>query len=118
MNPEDLIVGPGAIALEGYVADDDDARFFEGGAFSPRQLRGALAQMQGDVTVWVNSPGGSPAAGEAIRVMLAAHEGAVRVIVAGLAASAASLMIMSADRIEMSAGSAQRCLWRCRDVAR
>ncbi|MBL3587731.1 Clp protease ClpP, partial [Rhodovulum sulfidophilum] len=73
--------------------------------FSARMVREALARFDADVTLRVNSPGGSPYEGEAIRAALEAHPGRVTVIVSGLAASAASLMIMSADRIEMTAGS-------------
>ncbi|WP_161492566.1 SDH family Clp fold serine proteinase [Pseudophaeobacter leonis] len=46
-----------------------------------------------------------PSEGEAIRAALEAHPGMVTVKVTGNAHSAASLMIMAADRIEMSAGS-------------
>ncbi|WP_428924989.1 head maturation protease, ClpP-related [Marinibacterium sp. SX1] len=105
MNPEDLIIAPGQIALDGYVAADEDARFMDGGGFSPAMVRNALRLVQGDVTIWVNSRGGDPHAGEAIRAMIAGHAGETRVIVAGMAASAASLLIMGAARIEMTAGS-------------
>jgi hypothetical protein len=53
----------------------------------------------------VNSPGGHAREGEAIRAAIAAHPGEVTVQVAGIAMSAASLMIMGAARIEMTAGS-------------
>lgn len=104
MDGEELIMN-GEIILDGVVMDHAWAQYMDGGAFSSRMVRSALAQFPGDVTVRVNSGGGDPYEGEAIRVALAAHPGEVRVIVSGIAASAASLMIMSADRIEVSAGS-------------
>lgn len=104
MDGEDLILN-GEIILEGDVLPHDFCRFLEGGCFSARMVREALDRFDGDVTVRVNSPGGSPYEGEAIRAAFEAHKGAVTVVVGGVAASAASLMIMSADRIEMTAGS-------------
>ena len=61
--------------------------------------------VSGDVTVRVNSNGGDPFEGEAARAAFEAHSGKVTVLVTGMAASAASLLIMGADQIELSAGS-------------
>ncbi|WP_414898427.1 head maturation protease, ClpP-related [Rhodovulum sp. YEN HP10] len=104
MEGSDLILN-GEIILEGDVLPHDYCSFAETGCFSARMVREALARFDADVTLRVNSPGGSPYEGEAIRAALEAHPSRVTVIVSGLAASAASLMIMSADRIEMTAGS-------------
>ncbi|NVK57320.1 MAG: Clp protease ClpP [Alteromonadaceae bacterium] len=104
MDGDDLILN-GEIILEGDVLPHDFCQYMESGCFSARMVREALAGFDGDVTVRVNSAGGSPYEGEAIRSAFEAHRGRVTVIVGGVAASAASLMIMSADRIEMSAGS-------------
>lgn len=104
MNGDDLILN-GQIVLEGDVLPHDFCQFMDGGCFSARMVREALARFDGDVTVRVNSGGGDPFEGEAIRAGFEAHGGNVTIIVGGIAASAASLMIMSADRIEMTAGS-------------
>lgn len=104
MNGSDLIFN-GEIVLEGTVLEDDWCQWMDGGCFSSKMVREALAEFDGDVTVKVNSGGGDPFEGEAIRTSLQQHKGNVRVVVVGLAASAASLMIMSADVIEMSAGA-------------
>ncbi|MBL3564535.1 ATP-dependent Clp protease proteolytic subunit [Rhodovulum sulfidophilum] len=104
MEGSDLILN-GEIILEGDVLPHEYCSFAETGCFSARMVREALARFDADVTLRVNSPGGSPYEGEAIRAALEAHPGRVTVIVSGFAASAASLMIMSADRIEMTAGS-------------
>lgn len=101
----ELIIN-GEIVLDGAVISDATPQwYYDGGVFSPSMVRAALAEIEGPAVVWVNSSGGDPTAGEAIRVMLAGHEGGVTVKVAGDASSAASLLIMGAHRIEVSAGS-------------
>lgn len=104
MDGTDLIMN-GEIILEGDVLPHDYCEWRESGCFSARMVREALNVIEGNVTVRVNSAGGSPHEGEAIRAAFEAHSGEVLVVVGGIAASAASLMIMSADRIEMTAGS-------------
>ncbi|MBS4048151.1 MAG: Clp protease ClpP [Alphaproteobacteria bacterium] len=55
-----------------------------------------------DVVVNINSPGGDMFEGLAIRSMLAEHKGKVTVKVLGLAASAASVIAMAADEIQIA----------------
>jgi len=100
----DLIHGS-EIRLFGTVVKDEYIWPEDTGFFSARMVVDALARMQGDVVLIVNSDGGMPSEGEVIRAALEAHPGKVTVKVTGSAHSAASLMIMSADHIEMSAGS-------------
>lgn len=104
MNGSDLIFN-GEIVLEGDVLPHEWCQWPDDSCFSARMVREALAQFSGDVTIRVNSPGGSPHEGEAVRAAIEAHPGKVTIIVAGLAASATSLLIMAADRIEVTAGS-------------
>ncbi len=52
-----------------------------------------------DITVKINSPGGSAFDGVAIYNALAAHEAPVRVEILGIAASAASLIALAGDEI-------------------
>jgi ATP-dependent protease ClpP protease subunit len=104
MNGTSLIFN-GEIVLEGDVLPHEWCMWTDDSCFSARMVREALSQFPGDVTVRVNSSGGDPFEGEAIRAALDAHAGKVTVIVAGVAASAASLLIMSADVIVMTAGS-------------
>jgi len=54
------------------------------------------------VTVYINSPGGDVFEGFAIYNLLRAHQGEVTVKVVGMAASAASLVAMAGDRIEVA----------------
>jgi ATP-dependent protease ClpP protease subunit len=103
--PDQSVVVGSEIVLEGIVLNHEACAWYEGGAFSARMVREALSEIGGDVVVRVNSAGGDPFEGEAIRAALESHGGRVTVFVNGVAASAASLMIMSADHIEMSRGS-------------
>ncbi len=95
----------GVIRLFGTIVKDEYIWPADTGLFSARMVIDALEENQGDVTVLVNSDGGMPSEGEAIRAAFEAHPSNVTVKVTGNAHSAASLMIMSADHIEMSAGS-------------
>jgi ATP-dependent protease ClpP protease subunit len=65
----------------------------------------ALAGMEGDITVRLNSAGGIATDGAAIYNALKRHDGAVTVTIDGLAASAASLIAMAGDTIVMPLGS-------------
>lgn len=101
----DALIQSGEIVLTGPVLDDDWCQWREGACFSAPMVREALAEFEGDVTIRLNSGGGDAFEGEAIRSGIVGHDGAVTIIVEGLAASAASLLLMGADSIEMSAGS-------------
>ena len=103
----DLIFN-GELILSGTVIDDSQAGWMweEDVFFAPSLVRQALGQLgEGRVTVRINSVGGHANAGEQIRAMLAAHPGGCRIIVEGLAASAASLILMAGAERIMSAGS-------------
>lgn len=71
-----------------------------------KRIAGALRSIgSNDVTVNINSPGGDMFEGLAIYNLLAEHPGAVNVRVMGIAASAASVLAMAGDTIEMGLGS-------------
>lgn len=72
--------------------------------FTAAQVVRALAG-KGDVTVRLNSGGGAAFEGAAIYAALAAHPGKVRVVIEGIAASAASLVAMGGSEIEMADGA-------------
>lgn len=66
----------------------------------------ALKDVEGDVTVRMNSGGGDAFEGVAIKNVLRSHAGEVTVIVEGLAASAASVIAVGgADRLIMRPGA-------------
>lgn len=66
-----------------------------------RRFRQRLAQC-GDVTVYINSPGGDVFAGAELYTALREHKGKVTVKVTGIAASAASVIAMAGDEVLMS----------------
>lgn len=94
-----LIVG-GDLMLYGTVGDD-----FFGEGFTARDVAAALSGMSGDITVRINSGGGNAFEGAAIHAMLKNWPDTVTVRVEGIAASAASLIAMAGDEIEMADGA-------------
>lgn len=105
--PRNLIFN-GELILSGNVIEDSHVgwMFEEDVFFAPAMVREALAELgEGEITIRLNSIGGHVNAGEQIRAMLAAHPGGCRIIVEGIAASAASLILMAASDRVMSAGS-------------
>ena len=77
----------GAIAEESWLEDD----------VTPAQFRAELEAHPGDVTVWINSPGGCVFAASQIYTMLRNHNGKITVKIDGIAASAASVVAMAGD---------------------
>lgn len=65
-------------------------------------VRGELANRTGDLTVWLNSPGGDVIEGSLIYTALREYPGHVTICVDGIAASAASVIAMAADELCMS----------------
>lgn len=97
-----LISEAGELLLYGFVGPSWwDADAF----FSDLDVIEALGQIEGDVTVRVNSSGGNAYMGLAIRRAFAAHNGRVTCYVDALAASAASVFAMGADEIIMATGA-------------
>ena len=56
----------------------------------------------GDITVWINSPGGDCVAAAQIYNMLMDYKGNVTVKIDGIAASAASVIAMAGNKVLMS----------------
>lgn len=76
---------------------------WSGGGITAKRISGALRAIgQKDVVVNINSPGGDLFEGIAIYNLLRAHEGKVTVRVMGLAASAASVIAMAGDEIQIA----------------
>lgn len=92
---------PRDIYLEGSVGM---AFWPEDPHFTPAHVRAQL-DGEGDVTLHVNSGGGIAADGLVIHHMLRDHPGKVTVVVTGVAVSAASLLVMAADRLIMRQGA-------------
>lgn len=84
--------------LNGTIADeswyDDDV--------TPQLFKNDLYAESGDVTVWLNSPGGDCVAAAQIYNMLKEYPGNITIKIDGIAASAASLIAMAGDEVLMS----------------
>ena len=82
----------GVIAEESWLDDE----------ITPKQFKSELMSGSGDITLWINSPGGDVFAASQIYNMLMDYKGDVTVKIDGLAASAASVIAMSGSKILMS----------------
>lgn len=82
----------GTIAEESWFDDE----------VSPKIFKDELNGGNGDITVWINSPGGDCVAAAQIYNMLRDYKGNVTVKVDGIAASAASVIAMAGDKVLMS----------------
>lgn len=68
----------------------------------PAEFRQELESGKGDINLWINSRGGDVFAAAQIYTMLKEYPGKVKVKIDGLAASAASVIAMAGDTVEMS----------------
>jgi ATP-dependent Clp protease protease subunit len=84
--------------LEGYIAQES---WFDD-EVSPREFKNELERASGDITVWINSPGGDFFAASQIYTMLKEYKGQVTVKIDGIAASAAAVIAMAGDKVLMS----------------
>ena len=93
--------GERTLRLEGPIDSDN----LWGDAVTPQMFRDELEAEDGDITVWINSPGGSVFAAAEIYTMLcdySSKRGKVTVKVDAIAASAASVVAMAGERVLMS----------------
>ena len=90
--------GGRVLRLEGPIDDES----FWGDEVTPKAFRDELESEGGDITVWINSPGGNVFAAAEIYTMLKEYAGAVTVRIASIAASAASVVAVAGDRVQMS----------------
>ena len=84
--------------LNGTIAEDS---WFDDDV-TPQLFKEELISGNGDITVWINSPGGDCVAAAQIYNMLREYEGNVTVKIDGIAASAASVIAMAGDKVLMS----------------
>ena len=73
-----------------------------GDEVTPRLFRDELFSSEGDITVWLNSPGGDCVAASQIYAMLMDYKGNVTVKIDGIAASAASVIAMAGTSVLMA----------------
>lgn len=84
--------------FDGYIAQES---WFEDD-ITPKQFKAELIASEGDISVWLNSPGGDVFAASQIYTMLKEYKGKVTVKIDGIAASAASVIAMAGDEVLMS----------------
>ena len=98
LNQENEEVAERILELNGTIAEeswfDDDV--------TPQLFKDELNAGNGDITVWINSPGGDCVAAAQIYNMLTQYKGNVTVKIDGIAASAASVIAMAGDTVLMS----------------
>ena len=82
----------GTIAEESWFDDD----------VTPQLFKDELNSGSGDITVWINSPGGDCVAAAQIYNMLMDYKGSVTVKIDGIAASAASVIAMAGTKVLVS----------------
>lgn len=93
--------GDSTISILDTIGED-----WYGEGVTASRISGALRSIGGgDVTVNINSPGGDMWEGLAIYNLLVAYEGKVTVKILGIAASAASIIAMAGDEIQMGRGA-------------
>ena len=86
------------LRLEGPI----DEESFWGDEITPQMFRDELNAGEGDVTVRINSPGGNVFAAAEIYTMLKDYKGSITVKIDAIAASAASVVAMAGDTVQMS----------------
>lgn len=84
--------------LNGTIAEDS---WFDDDV-TPQMFKEELMDGNGNITVWINSPGGDCVAAAQIYNMLREYAGKVTVKIDGIAASAASVIAMAGDMVLMS----------------
>lgn len=90
--------GDRVLYFDGQISDetwfDDD--------ITPKLFKSELDAGSGNVTIWINSPGGDCVAASQIYSMLMDYKGDVTVKVDGMAASAASVIAMAGTKVLMA----------------
>ena len=90
--PERTLFLNGTIAEESWFDDD----------VMPQLFKDELLSGSGDITVWINSPGGDCVAAAQIYNMLMDYKGNVTVKIGGIADSAASVIAMAGTKVYVS----------------
>ena len=90
--------GVRTLYLDGVIAEeswfDDDV--------TPKAFKAELTAGEGDLVIWLNSPGGDCIAASQIYTMLMDYKGKVTVKIDGIAASAASVIAMAGTTVQIA----------------
>lgn len=90
--------GISTLRLDGPISEDS----WWGDEVTPAEFRAELDAHPGDLLVYINSPGGDVFAASQMYAALKDHPGKITVRIDGLAASAASVVAMAGDVVEMA----------------
>lgn len=90
--------GGRVLRLEGPI----DSESYWGSEITPQDFRDELYAEDGDITIWLTSPGGNVFAAADIYTMIRDYPHNVTVKIASIAASAASVIAMAGDTVLMS----------------
>jgi len=90
--------GERTLYLDGYIAPES---WFDD-EVSPKEFKAELDAATGDITVYINSPGGDFFAASQIYTMLKEYGGQVLIKIDGIAASAAAVIAMAGNMVCMS----------------
>ena len=90
--------GVRTLFLDGTIADES----WWDNEITPRMFKDELVSGDGDIVVWINSPGGDCVAASQIYAMLMDYPHDVTVKIDGIAASAASVIAMAGTKVLMA----------------
>ena len=97
--------GGRVLRLDGPI--DEESLWSDG--VTPKAFRDDLYAEDGDVTIFIRSPGGNVFAAAEIYTMIRDYPGFVTVKIDSIAASAASVVAMAGDRVLMSPVAMMMC---------
>lgn len=98
LNGDGEAVTTHVLRIDGPIAEDS----WFGDEVTPAEFREELEEIDGDIVVWINSPGGDVFAATQIYNMLMERKGGVRVMIDSIAASAASIIAMAGTDVFIS----------------
>ena len=90
--------GERTLYLDGVISEDT----WWGDEITPAMFKSELFTEKGDITIWLNSPGGDCIAASQIYAMLMDYPHNVTVKIDGIAASAASVVAMAGTKVLMA----------------
>lgn len=94
----DEVSGARTLYLDGVIAEES---WFDD-EVTPKAFKADLTAGEGDIVIWLNSPGGDCIAASQIYAMLMDYRGNITVKIDGIAASAASVIAMAGTEVLMA----------------
>ena len=94
--------GERELAIDRAIGGDNNLWSWLFDEITPKEFREELNSGDGDIVVRINSEGGDVFAANEIYNMLKEYRGKVRIVIDAIAASAASIIAMAGDSVEIS----------------